>query len=73
MLNFFGIDCVALRKDQIDENFLTPMYSCYDYEQGQCPINTKNYKYKHGVPSLLPLVILRLFTYVKIPAKLAFY
>ena len=49
------------------------MYTCYDFEQGSCPINSKNYKYKHGFPSLLPLVILRLFSYVEIPNKLKFY
>lgn len=64
MLNFFGLNCVELRDDAIKANFLSPMYHCYNYDQGKCPINTKNYKYKLGVASLLPLLILKLFKFV---------
>lgn len=36
-------------------------------------MNSKNYKYKHGVPSILSQVILRLLNYVKAPAQLQFF
>ena len=32
LINFFGLDCEALRKDAIGQDFLQPMYSCYAYE-----------------------------------------
>ena len=70
LISFFGLNCAALRADNIQEDFLSPMYHCYNYEQGKCPINSKNYKYKLGVASLLPLVILKLFKFVKVPARL---
>ena len=64
MLNFYGLNCVAVRNDFIQTEFLESMYQCYEWDEsvgGKGMINSKNYKYKKGVASLLPVVVLRLF------------
>ena len=73
MLQFYGIDCLAVRNDMAGPDFLNGMYSCYEWNEGihgRSIVNTKNYKYKKGVPSLMSFVILRLFQFLKIPPKL---
>jgi hypothetical protein len=73
MLQFYGIDCLAVRNDMATPDFLTGMYSCYDWSEavgGKAIVNTKNYKYKKGVPSLMSFVVLRLFQFLKIPPKI---
>lgn len=56
MVNFYGLNCLAVRNDFIEPDFLDNMYKCYEWDaqMGKEIINTKNYKYKKGVPSLLP-------------------
>jgi hypothetical protein len=52
------------------------MYHCYEWDEslsGRAIVNTKNYKYKKGVPSLLSFVVLRLFNFLKIPSKLELF
>ena len=47
------------------------MYSCYNYNRyDKSPINSKNYKYKSGIVSMLPLLIIRLFNFIKLPDNL---
>ena len=73
MLLFYGLDCLAVRNDKATSSFLRGMYHCYDWDEsltGKAIVNTKNYKYKKGVPSLLSFVVLRLFNFLKIPPKL---
>jgi len=76
MLNFYGLNCVAVRNDLIEADFLSDMYRCYEWDlgpHGKGIINAKNYKYKKGVPSLLPMIVLRLLQFLKIPNKLKLF
>ena len=75
LVNFYGLDCQAVRNDFIEPDFLDCMYRCYEWDtsNGKELINTKNYKYKKGVPSLLPHVVLRLFHFVQLPARLKIF
>ena len=76
MLNFYGLDCVAVRNDYIQKDFLRGMYDCYDWDESsgsKVLINSKNYKYKKGIASLLPLVVLRMFQYLKVPSHLSLF
>lgn len=51
------------------------MYKCYEWDadQGKEIINTKNYRYKKGSPSLLPYVVLRLFQFLQLPSRLKIF
>jgi len=76
MLNFYGINCLAVRNDLVEPDFLLDVYKCYEWEnEGKVvtTINTKNYKYKKGTPSLLSMLILKLFTFLRIPPRLQLF
>lgn len=60
LINFYSLNCLDVRVDQISHDFLANTYKCYESKNREV-INTKNYKYKKGIPSMLPVVILRLF------------
>jgi hypothetical protein len=70
MLNFYGINCLAVRNDLIEPDFLEDIYKCYEWDDGKLQTNTKNYKYKKGIASLLPILILKLFQFVRVPSRL---
>lgn len=80
MLNFYGLNCLAVRNDLIDPDFLIDMYKCYLWDDqtnltgtqgnGKGLVNAKNYKYKKGTPSLLPLLVLKIFQFLRLPPKL---
>jgi hypothetical protein len=73
MLNFYGINCLAVRNDLIEPDFLQDIYKCYEWDDGKSQTNTKNYKYKKGTPSILPLLVLKLFSFLRMPARLQLY
>ena len=35
MLNFYGINCLAVRNDLIEPDFLTDVYKCYEWDDGK--------------------------------------
>jgi hypothetical protein len=61
MLNFYGLNCLAVRNDLIEPDFVADIYKCYEWEDKKQQTNTKNYRYKKGTPSLLSVLILKLF------------
>ncbi|CDW75705.1 UNKNOWN [Stylonychia lemnae] len=69
LLNFYSLDCESIREDKIQPDFMINSYNCYQSKQKEV-INTKNYKYKKGIASLLPLVVLKLMSFLRIPNKL---
>lgn len=72
LINFYSLNCLEIREDNISPDFLKNTYRCYE-SKGKDIINTKNYKYKKGIPSLLPVVILRLFQYMRIPSRIQLF
>lgn len=70
MLNFYGINCLAVRNDLIEPDFLQDVYKCYEWDDGRSQTNTKNYKYKKGTPSLLSVLVLKLFQFLRVPQRL---
>ncbi len=68
MLNFYGLNCLAVWNDLIEPDFLIDIYKCYEWDDGnKSQTNTKNYKYKKGTPSLLSALILKLFQFLRVP------
>lgn len=73
LLNFFSLNCKSIRENSIDPNFLQNIYHCLerkDHLADKEIISTRNYKYKQGIPSMLPLLVLRLIQYLTLPKTL---
>lgn len=73
LLNFYGLNCLAVRNDLIEPDFLQDTYKCYEWEDQRGQTNTKNYRYKKGTPSIISQIVLKLLQYIRIPSKMQLY
>lgn len=68
MMNFYSLNCLQIRDDAIQGDFLLNSYI-----DKQTVISNKNYKQKKSIEIMLPMLVLKLFQTLKVPGRIQFF